>query len=364
MPALAHPAAPPSQDHRPAYATRSGLGRVYQGDSSEVLRRFEDDSADLIVTSPPFGLVRKKQYGNEDADDYMRWFEPFAREFRRVLKPTGSLVIDIGGAWRKGLPVKSVYQYELLVALVKEFGFFLAQEFFWWNPARLPTPAEWVTIRRVRVKDAVNTVWWLSKTPYPKASNRRVLQPYSQSMLALMHNGCRPQKRPSGHEISDKFGRDNGGSIPPNLIALANTESNSAYHRYCKSHGIPEHPAKFPLLLPAFFIHMLTDAGDLVVDPFAGSLTTGEAAEILGRRWVCIEKDPEYIRGGLGRFEHADPEEQRRLLFARRDPYQAFAPTLDPEPPQRLPEDGGRFRGAGHAHTPRQGQQATARKQT
>jgi len=337
--------APPATQplYQPVYTTRSGLGRVYQGDSAEVLRQLDDDSVDLIMTSPPFGLVRKKDYGNEDAEEYVRWFKPFAREFKRVLKPTGSLVIDIGGAWKKGLPVKSVYQYELLISLVKEFGFFLAQEFFWWNPARLPTPAEWVTVRRIRVKDAVNTIWWLSKTPYPKASNRRVLQPYSESMLNLLKNGYKPKRRPSGHDISDKFGRDNGGAIPPNLIALANTESNSAYHRYCKERGIPEHPAKYPVLLPAFFIQMLTDVGDLVVDPFAGSLTTGEAAELLERKWVCIEKNPEYIRGGLGRFEYADPEEQRRPFSTQRDPYKIFPPKLIPSQLlDRLPEDGGR----------------------
>lgn len=334
---------PPAEPlYQPVYTTRSGLGRVYQGDSAEVLRQFDDESVDLIMTSPPFGLVRKKDYGNEDAERYVAWFKPFAHEFRRVLKPTGSLVIDIGGAWKKGLPVKSLYQYELLISLVKEFGFFLAQEFFWWNPARLPTPAEWVTVRRIRVKDAVNTIWWLSKTPYPKASNRRVLQPYSESMRTLLKKGYKPKKRPSGHDISDKFGRDNGGAIPPNLIALANTESNSAYHRYCKEHDIPEHPAKYPVPLPAFFIQMLTDAEDMVVDPFGGSLTTGEAAELLERRWVCIEKDPEYIRGGLGRFEYANPDEQRRLFSTQRDPYKIFAPNLIPtrllEP---LSEDGG-----------------------
>jgi len=335
---------PPAAPLDPVYTTPSGLGQVYQGDSAEVLRQFDDESVDLIMTSPPFGLVRKKAYGNEEADEYVHWFRPFAREFKRVLKPNGSLVIDIGGAWKKGLPVKSLYQYELLIALVKEFGFYLAQEFFWWNPARLPTPAEWVTIRRIRVKDAVNTIWWLAKTPYPKASNRRALQPYSESMRTLLKNGYKPRRRPSGHDISDKFGRDNGGAIPPNLIALANTESNSAYHRYCKEHGIPEHPAKYPVLLPAFFIQMLTDAEDMVVDPFAGSLATGEAAELLGRRWVCIEKNPEYIRGGLGRFEPG-LDERWRLLSAQRDPYEVFAPSLIParslEP---LPADGGRNR--------------------
>jgi site-specific DNA-methyltransferase (cytosine-N4-specific) len=166
------------------------------------------------MTSPPFGLVRKKDYGNEEADLYLEWFRRFANGFKKVLKPNGSVIIDIGGSWKKGQPTRSLYHFELLIMLCKEYGFHLAQEFYWWNPAKLPTPAEWVNIRRVRVKDAVNCIWWLSLTPYPKASNRRVLQPYSDSMKDLFLNGYTPKLRPSGHDISNKFSRDNGGAIP------------------------------------------------------------------------------------------------------------------------------------------------------
>jgi DNA modification methylase len=168
---------------------RNRLGRMACGDSLEVLRRTKAKSVDLIMTSPPFGLIKKKEYGNEQGSAYLAWFEAFAVEFARVLKPNGSLVIDIGGAWNKGAPTRSLYHFELLLMLCNKFHFHLAQEFYWWNPAKLPTPAEWVTIRRVRVKDAINTVWWLSPTAWPKASNRRVLQPYSPSMLHLLENG-------------------------------------------------------------------------------------------------------------------------------------------------------------------------------
>jgi DNA modification methylase len=255
------------------------------------------------MTSPPFGLVRKKEYGNVDADKYVEWFRPFAEAFKRVLKPSGSLVIDIGGAWNAGVPTRSLYHYELLISLCKESKFHLAQEFFWWNPSRLPTPAEWVTVRRVRVKDAINCIWWLSPTPWPKASNRRVLQPYSASMKDLLVHGYKPQMRPSGHDISDKFQNDNGGSIPPNLIAAAHTESNSAYIRYCTEKKMKPHPARFPSEVPEFFIRMLTDSNDLVVDPFAGSCVTGEVAERTKRRWLCCELREDYVRGALGRFQ-------------------------------------------------------------
>jgi DNA modification methylase len=290
---------------------RTSLGEMVLGDAIDVLRQLPDDSVDLVMTSPPFALVRKKDYGNVSASDYVRWFSPFAAEMRRVLKPSGSLVIDIGGSWVPGWPVRSLYHFKLLVALCEDFGFHLAQEFFWWNPARLPTPAEWVTVRRIRVKDAVNCVWWLSRTPWPKASNRRVLQPYSDSMIELLRRGYTPKKRPSGHDISSKFGRDNGAAIPPNLLAIANTESNGSYLRYCREHGIKPHPARYPEELPEFFIRMLTDPGDFVVDPFAGSCVTGAVCERLGRRWLCCEIEEEYLKGALGRFHKGADRKSR-----------------------------------------------------
>ncbi len=220
----------------PFYQTK--LGEMYLADSLRVLEdRVEPVTVDLIVTSPPFGLVRKKDYGNVDADKYVAWFRPFGELFRRVLKPTGSLVIDIGGAWIPGQPTRSLYHYELLIMLCRACGFHLAQEFFWWNPAKLPTPAERVTVRRIRVKDAVNCVWWLSPTPWPKASNRRVLVPYSDSMLGLLKNGYRAKLRPSGHDISEKFSTDNGAAIPANIIALAHTRSNSFYLPFHRDRG-------------------------------------------------------------------------------------------------------------------------------
>ncbi|HYB01706.1 MAG TPA: site-specific DNA-methyltransferase [Ktedonobacteraceae bacterium] len=267
-------------------------------------------SVNLIMTSPPFGLVRQKEYGNVDADEYLEWFRPFAKAFYNVLVDNGSLVIDIGGAWIPGQPTRSLYHYELLIMLCREYQFHLAQEFYWWNPSKLPTPAEWVTVRRIRVKDAVNCIWWLSKTPWPKASNTRVLQPYSESMLELLRNGYKAKLRPSGHDISTKFSTDNGASIPPNVLAIPNTESNSAYLRYCADNNLKAHPARFPALLPEYFLRMLTDPGDSVIDPFAGSCITGEVAERLNRNWICVEILEDYVEGAKARFatvEKADP---------------------------------------------------------
>ncbi|PBB41191.1 site-specific DNA-methyltransferase [Mesorhizobium sp. WSM3866] len=322
------------------------LGRIFHADSLDVMKATKASTVDLIVTSPPFALTRKKEYGNEQEDAYLNWFRDFAKQFHRILKDSGSLVIDLGGAWKPGAPVRSLYHFKLLIMLCEEYGFHLAQEFYWWNPSKLPTPAEWVNVRRIRVKDAVNTIWWLSKTEWPRASNRRVLQPYSPSMELLLTNGYKAKLRPSGHDISDKFAVNNGAAIPPNLLAIPNTESNSAYMRYCQDKGIKAHPARFPADLPEYFIRMLTDPGDSVFDPFGGSCITGEVAERLGRRWVCAELVEEYLDGAIGRF--SNPATERAIAKDEEGFYKIPRPSLLWNGPDPIPLDpeGGRKRPA------------------
>ncbi len=319
-------------------------GAVYLGDSLEVLEAvLAPGSVDLIVTSPPFGLVREKDYGNVPSEDYVEWFKPFGEAFKRALKQQGSLVIDIGGAWVRGQPTRSLYHFKLLIMLCEELGFHLAQEFYYWNPSKLPTPAEWVTVRRIRVKDAVNCVWWLSPSPWPKASNRRVLQPYSESMKDLLKTGCKAQRRPSGHEISENFSKRNRGAIPPNLLAIPNTESNSHYLQYCREHDIKPHPARFPSTLPEFFVRMVTDPGDTVVDPFAGSCVTGEVCERTRRKWICVDEVEEYLEGAMARFE-AEPKPQpmrlRQTHLAQVDSEDVSVSLDDPDNYYSIPKPG------------------------
>jgi len=294
----------------PYYTTE--LGNAYLVDSLEYLKTLPNDSIDLVMTSPPYALHFKKEYGNADKHEYVDWFLPFAKEIKRVLKETGSFVLNIGGSYNKGVPVKSIYHFKLLVALVEEIGFHLAQEGFWYNPAKMPMPAEWVTVRRIRVKDSVEYVWWLGKTEWPKADNRKVLKPYSQDMIRLNKRGVRETVRPSGHNIKSSFDKVNaGGAIPSNIIEpndaedilkFGNNSANDPYTMQCKANGIKIHPARFPAQLPEFYIKLLTDEGDIVLDPFAGSNTTGKVAETLQRRWIALEKEEEYLISSKFRF--------------------------------------------------------------
>lgn len=303
---------------------KSRLGAAYCADSLEMLRAVPSGSVNLVVTSPPYALHFKKEYGNEQKDSYVKWFLPFAREILRVLKDDGSFVLNIGGSYNKGTPTRSIYHFKLLIALVEDIGFYLAQECFWYNPAKMPVPAEWVTVRRVRVRDSVEYVWWLSKTPNPKASNLNVLKEYSEDMIRLNRNGVRGTIRPSGHVIRHSFDKiAAGGSIPPNvteaefdvpetMMKMGNNAANDSYTMRCKEEGIKIHPARFPSLLPKFFIKLLTDPNDIVLDPFAGSLTAGAVAEQLDRRWLAGEAVEEYLRAGKFRFEEMS---QNPMLF-------------------------------------------------
>ena len=326
---------------RPMYETP--LGAAYAGDSIDLLRQLPPDSIDLVVTSPPFALQRKKAYGNEDQDTYVDWLLGFCREVRRVLRTTGSFVLDLGGAYQKGKPVRSLYNFRVLIRACDELEFRLAEEFFWFNPAKLPSPIEWVNKRKIRAKDSVNTVWWFSKSDEPKADVRRVLTPYSGRMLKLLEDSAKfytPKKRPSGHDISGKFGNANGGAIPSNLLRIPNTDSNSAYLRFCKALKIQAHPSRFPERLPRFFIDFLTEPGDVVLDIFAGSNTSGAAAQDAKRRWLAFELDADYLATSVFRFipESTEPQEARALrnqLASNPDGAETLATAVRPLPASR-----------------------------
>jgi len=304
---------------RPFYTTK--YGAAYLGDSLELLNKLESNSIDLVMTSPPFALQREKSYGNVEQETYVNWLFAFCEKVYRVLAPQGSFVLDLGGAYQSKRPVRSLYNYRILIKLCDELDFRLAEEFFWYNPSKLPSPIEWVNKRKIRAKDAINTIWWLSKTDNPKANVSNVLVPYSERMKKLLDNPekfYQPKERPSGHDISKAFANNNGGAIPSNLLQIPNTESGSRYIQLCKTANIPAHPARFPQKLPQFFINFLTEPGDTVLDFFAGSNTTGAVAESLQRHWIAFEQNRSYLAASIFRFIDAGmTQEQVKNLFVQ-----------------------------------------------
>lgn len=306
---------------RPAYTTPRG--RLFVGKAEDVLSSASLDpwrgKVQLVFTSPPFPLVRQKKYGNLVGTAFSDWLASFAKPLASLLKPDGSIVIELGNGWNPGVPTVSTIGIKSLLAFQEAAGLHLCQEFICYNPARLPTPIEWVAVRRMRVKDAFTRVWWMAPTPTPKADNRKVLTEYSESMRRLLKKGSYTGgKRPSEHNIGEaSFLADNGGAIPPNVLVLpesdapvepqavlpiANTTSRDGYHEACKRLGLIRHPAAMPELLVRFFVQFLSDPGDVILDPFAGSNTTGAAAEELGREWIGVEADATYAEASKVRF--------------------------------------------------------------
>ncbi len=292
-----------------AYETKLGMMVKGQADdviNSRLLKKYQG-KVQLLLTSPPFPLNRKKKYGNLESHAFRHWLGGFAPLFRQLLRSNGSIVMEMGNAWERGRPVMSTLAVETLLDFLKSGELRLCQQFVSYNQARLPSPIQWVNVERIRVKDAHTHVWWMSPSSRPKASNRRVLQAYSPSMRKLLETGkYNAGKRPSEYNIGvTSFRTDNKGSIPSSVLPSTNTASRDDYIGFCKQYHLPIHPARMPWRLPDFFVKFLTTPGDLILDPFAGSNTTGAVAESLGRRWISIELREEYVLGSLGRFPKA-----------------------------------------------------------
>jgi len=308
------------------YLYKTKYGKYYIGKCENIIKKLElEKKVQLILTSPPFPLNNKKKYGNLSGDDYLKWFSGLANLFSRVLTPNGSIVIEMGNAWEPNRPVQSLLTINSLLAFVNnpKAKLRLCQEFICYNPARLPSPAQWVTVNRIRAIDSFTHVWWISNSDKPKADNRKILRPYSKSMKNLLETKkFNSGRRPSQHIISEKgFLKNNKGSIshnvlelehetdnkeiryPYSMLRISNTKSNDFFTKTCKEREIIPHPARMPLELASFFINFLTDKGDIVLDPFGGSNTTGFCAERVERKWISIETDKEYGDQSKIRFE-------------------------------------------------------------
>jgi DNA modification methylase len=311
-------------------AYKKPSGQYYLGKCEDVLmnKKLENirGKVNLILTSPPFPLNKKKSYGNMTGDVYLKWFTSLAPLFAEMLTDDGSIVIELGNAWEPQRPVQSLLPLQSLLAFVshEESNLRLIQQFACYNPSRLPSPAQWVTIEKIRSVDSYTNVWWMAKSDFPKANNSKpaVLRPYSKSMKKLLESGkFNSGARPSQHNISEEgFLNDRGGSTShnfielesltpgreprlPNAFSMSNTVSNDFFSRECREKDIKPHPARMQVGLARFFIEYLTEPGDLVLDPFGGSNTTGYAAALCDRKWLTIEEKNDYVEQSKIRFE-------------------------------------------------------------
>ncbi len=253
--------------------------RIIQGDCLKVLKTFEDDSFDLILTSPPYADSRKKTYGGVPPEAYVAWFLPIAHELLRVLKPEGTFVLNIKEKVVEG--ERSTYVLELILAL-RQMGWLWTEEFIWHK--KNCHPGKWPN----RFRDAWERCLQFNKQRQFDMYQEAVMVPmgdWAKRRLKTLgrHDTVRFDSQVEsgfGKNISNWVGRDM--AYPSNVLHLATETGNK------------RHSAAFPLALPAWFIKLFTQEGDTVLDPFAGSGTTCEAAYGLGRRSVGIEIKREY----------------------------------------------------------------------
>jgi site-specific DNA-methyltransferase (cytosine-N4-specific) len=274
----------------------------------------KENSVDLVFTSPPYPLEgSKKSYGNLTGAYYTEWLLDIARGWKKSLSPDGSILINLMDVWNPGIPTRSLYIEKLLIGLCEDLGLHLADRAFWQCPNKIPS-SHWVTQKRVRLNTSHEHLLWLSKSPHPKADNKRVLQPYKNLKAMEAMKKRKTKKGPNGHLSSSKaFHTIHAGKIPHSVIECANASStDQSFSKACKREGIDIHPARMPLPLANFWIKFLTEMGDHVHDSFLGSGTTALAAEQLGRRWSGIERSRLYLNGAALRMRENNIQVETR----------------------------------------------------
>lgn len=281
-------------------------GEYHYGDTLDLLNHIDDGSVQLLLTSPPFPQVKERNdYLNPNPNTYVDWLLNIVKQYLSKLTKTGSIVIELGHVYNHRQPTLNIYNYEFIYRAVKELNLHLCFQFFFYNPSSLPSPTAYCNRMRIRPKNSVSLMPWLSLTPKPYADTNSVLKPYSKKfkkLLKLDQITAIDHNTPSGHYIHNDTWKNNGGSIPTNLLSIPNSDSCDKYLKVCRSLNLKPHSARMPKKLVEFFVKSLTSEQDLVVDPFGGSNTTGFVAQSLNRRWTTIDNNKHFIGTSLFRF--------------------------------------------------------------
>ena len=261
---------------------------ILQGDSAEVLKTLPDNSIDLIVTSPPYADQRKSTYGGISPDKYVEWFLPISEQLLRVLKPSGTFVLNIKEKVVDG--ERSTYVMELILAMRKQ-GWLWTEEFIWHK--KNSYPGKWPN----RFRDAWERLLQFNKSKKFAMYQEEVMVPMGDWAKSRLKNLSDTDKRRDNSKVGSGFGKnisnwiDREKAYPTNVLHLA-TECNNK-----------KHSAAFPEELPEWFIKLFTKEGDMVLDPFAGSGTTLFVAERMGRNAIGIEIIEEYYKMVKDRLE-------------------------------------------------------------
>ncbi|OGS81347.1 MAG: DNA methylase [Gallionellales bacterium GWA2_55_18] len=274
---------------------------VLQGDCLEVLKKAKDGSFDLIITSPPYADRRAHTYGGVKPEQYVEWFLPRSEQFLRVLKPTGSFVLNIKEKAENG--ERHTYVLELILALRKQ-GWFWTEEYIWHK--RNCYPGKWPN----RFRDAWERCLHFTKSRKFKMNQESVMVPMGDWADTRLKSLGKNDVVRYDSQVGSGFGKNIANwaqrtmAYPTNVLHMA-TEC-----------GNKNHSAAFPTALPEWFIKLFTDEGDMVLDPFAGSGTTLEVAKELRRNAIGIEILPEYCEMAREKIE-----DRQLVLLQKRAKY-------------------------------------------
>ena len=292
-----------------AYATDLGMAlwgncqTVFSGDMSENL-------ISLVLTSPPYPLKRPRAYGNAPTSEYVDWLCSAIEPILKNLQRGGSICLNLGNdVFISGTPARSTYLERLVIAFEDRFGLYKMDMIPWVNPCKPPGPMQWASKTRQQLNAGWEPIYWFTNDPkHCQSNNNRILEPHSEAHLAFVKKGGMKQRRVNSDGAyylkEGAYSKVTEGKIPRNVISLShNCADQRQYKIAARSAGLQAHGAAFPVALAEKLISFLTEKGDLVVDPFAGSNTTGKAAEKLGRRWIASDIVYEYVVGSALRFD-------------------------------------------------------------
>jgi DNA modification methylase len=264
----------------------------------------------LCITSPPYPLKNPRAYGNPQEKDYVDFICRSLEPIVELLTFDGSICLNLSNdIFAHKSPSRSLYKERLIIALHERLGLHKMDEIIWMNPCKPPGPIQWASKTRQQLNVAWEPILWLSPDPINcKSNNNRVLEPHSEAHLRFLNRDHRTSATYSdgAYKRREASFQPTTGKIPRNIIKLPhNCVDQSRYKRIAKENGLPAHGAPYPVALAKFFIEFMTEPDDLVVDQFGGSITSGVAAEQLGRRWMVAENMLEYLIGGSYRFDNS-----------------------------------------------------------
>jgi len=269
------------------------VNRIIQGDCEQVLKEFPDNSVDLIFTSPPYADQRKTTYGGVKPAEYVDWFLPKAEQFLRVLKPTGTFILNIKERAVNG--ERHTYVIELILKM-REQGWLWTEEFMWHK--KNSYPGKWPN----RFRDSWERLLQFNKRRKFNMYQESVMVPVGDWAQGRLRNLSETDKIRDESKVGSGFGKNISKWVgrdkvyPTNVIHMATECSNR------------RHSAVFPVDLPTWFIKLFTDSNDIVLDPFIGSGTTAVAAKQLGRRYVGIDINEEYCQMSRQRLVQIQPQ--------------------------------------------------------